>query len=88
MTLRDWSVNYLTRKGLWPEEARTVVDGFAGSESARPMGGRWGEDASAYPEVMLNVLSLSLDAEAVLWIDANKPQHWARGMFVHPQGKT
>ncbi len=82
-TLRDKLAKYLTDHGLWPKEAEEVIDTYRDSE-AYPEDQRWRfEDvAEGYPPQVLSVMILAVRSEAVRWIDANKPKHFARLMFV------
>ena len=82
MTWREWMQKYLTDSGLWPEEALAVVNEYVdGNAAMQPIADR-GHDG--YPPQMNAVVALGLHATAVRWIDANKPQHWARPMFLPP----
>ena len=80
MTIRQLLELNLTKKGLWPEEAKAVVAEMESTEEA--MKGRWDEDSAAYPGVLMDVLRVSANATALKWIDTNHPKHFARLMFA------
>jgi hypothetical protein len=48
------------------------------------MDGRWDHPADSYPDPLFVALWIAVRAEAVKWIDENKPQHWARDLFGSP----
>lgn len=80
MTITEHLTGYLTKRGLWPHEATAVMDNLKAGTPA--MEGRWDEDAEGYPDSLFAVLVMSVDQAALEWIDANKPKHFARPMFV------
>lgn len=84
MTIREQLEKHLTDSGLFETQAKAVIDALIADDelTGSVMKDRWHEDVSLYPPQMLAVLTQSANAKALEWIDANKPQHWARGMFV------
>lgn len=42
----------------------------------------WQDETESHPPELLAVLMLSVKQHAVVWIDANKPKHWARSMLT------
>lgn len=72
----------LQSMGLWEKEAEQVLEQYQNSDASKELKERWNEQTSAYPDVMKNVLLACLKSEALTWIDENKPQHWARPMFL------
>jgi hypothetical protein len=46
------------------------------------MSNRWGDKVTDYPHSFMVPLLVNADQAAVNWIDKNKPQHWARGVFA------
>jgi hypothetical protein len=81
MTIREKLVAQLVDHGLWPQEALDVIKIYEDSDAGVSMKGRWDEDISEYPVALLSTLFLILKGEAVKWIDANKPMHFARGIL-------
>ena len=84
MTFRQWAIEFLTQHGLWPQEAEAVLAAAIAHPANEAMATRWDDDMEGYPPAIANVLRMSLSYSAVEWIDANKPQHFARMMFVAP----
>ncbi len=83
MTLRQWAEDSLYQRGMFPEQARAVIDIVAaGNESIKD---RWNDDTEGYPDTFLAVLIITIDHAALEWIDANKPQAWYRPMFDHSE---
>ena len=90
MTIREFLLKNLTDNGLWPDEAEAVLAQYiensieldAKGVDCGPMRDRWNDDLEGYPDAMKAVLALGTHTEAVKWIDANKPKHWARLMFT------
>lgn len=80
-TIEQKLLTFLTDNGLWPAEAKAVL------EAARPQierSGRitWHRPADEYPVPFYAVMFLILRRVALEWIDANKPLHFARPMFM------
>jgi hypothetical protein len=80
MTIQKKLGDKLIDHGLWPDEAFMVIEAMKASGDS--MRGRWEEDVTAYPETMIDVLWLTAKAEAVKWIEANKPGHFAKGLLA------
>ena len=91
MTIREWLSKHLIKNGLWPHEAEAVLAKIEtdatedGVPSAKPT---WliveifGENAEDYPPQLFMVMASLVNYYAVTWIDANKPHHFARRMFL------
>lgn len=92
MTWRTWMEKYLTDRGLWPKEAMLVAEIAASSneviggsidpDSNEIVGGIFDRSQEGYPPAMSAIIAISLDREALEYIDANKPKHFARPMFL------
>lgn len=67
--------------GLWPSEAKAVLQSVK-SDSSLDMDGRWGDSTGDYPPQLITTLWVAVCDHAVKWIDANRPQHFARGSFL------
>lgn len=86
MTIRETLHKYLTDRGLWPQEADAVIDAYRDHDTTPDdMTRRMNDDTEGYPPQMMPVLIMCVKAEAVRWIDANKPKHFARAAFTDPQ---
>ena len=82
MTFKETITKNLENSGLWPDEAKAIFSKIEADPANEAMRGRWNEDTSGYPAVMLNVLALTTKTNAHEWLLANKPQHWALPMFA------
>lgn len=85
LTWRQWMERYLTERGLWEREAKAVVDGCLAEDAASKSPGISDiadKGHEGYPLAMDAVAALILSHKAIEWIDANKPLHWARPMFL------
>lgn len=81
MTFIEYFKKYFEDRGLWSEEANAVIEIMQADKANESMSGRWTDKVEEYPPQILSVLGMGADRAAVEWIDANKPHHWARGMF-------
>lgn len=81
-TIRATITDRLQEHGLWPQEAEAVMSAVEAAPENESMKGRWGETPDAYPPMIMTLAWLSAKTKAVEWIDENKPQHFARGMFL------
>ena len=80
-TFRQWAHAYLVSRGMFDKQADAVLESLALAPD--PMQGRWNDCIDDYPDVVLNAVSLSLDAHAVKWIEENLPNAWFKPMFQH-----
>lgn len=81
MTIEQKLENMCVERGLWRNEASTVVAKYK-KEVHDYMEHRWNDDISCYPPALLAVLFLGVKRQALAYIDANKPQHSARQLFL------
>lgn len=80
MTWREWMTKYLVDRGLWPQEAQEVITyTLAYNESISAI---LNSPHDGYPPQMDAVVAMCLNTASVEWIDANKPKHFARQMFL------
>ncbi len=82
MTIRETLHKYLTDHGLWDKEAELVIDAYRKSEMCFDEGRRLNDSIEGYPSKLLAILIKVVRHEAVKWIDAYKPKHFARPLFV------
>lgn len=82
MTIREWAEGYCRERGMFPDQAKAVIDALAADEIGKPMLGRWDDRVDGYPPPMMAVLAISIDDRAVRWIDANCPKAWFRPVFA------
>lgn len=84
-TLRENLEQRFCENGLWPDEAKAVLDLFVEElkETEPYMHENIGRrQADEYPAALSTLLYLRAKKHAVRYIDENKPQHWARPMFA------
>lgn len=80
MTIREHYTQYLEGNGLLPGQAASVMDAVEANDD--PMKGRWQDQVSDYPPLMIRALVLSVNAEALAWIESNCPNAWFKPMFA------
>ncbi|WP_027358407.1 hypothetical protein [Desulforegula conservatrix] len=68
--------------GLWQQEAEAVMDIVEKAPENKAMQGRWHESPDAYSSGILVALWWSSKNHAIAWIDANKPEHFAREILA------
>ena len=81
MKIRNLLQQKLEDKGLWPQEAQAVLKAAEANPANQPMQKRWEDDSEDYPTALLSLLLIGVEHEAVRWLKANKPQHFALKMF-------
>lgn len=81
MTIRSKIEETLVNRGLWEDEAKTIVAEAEKEKSLESMQDRWDEDIAGYPSPVLAVVWVSVKHHAVEWLKANKPQHFALAML-------
>lgn len=81
MNWREWAENQLQARGLFPDQAKAVIDIAAASAENESMASRWSDSVDGYPETMKSVLWMSIKTHALEWIDTNCPQAWFRPML-------
>lgn len=80
MTITDYITKDLTDCGLFPEEAAGVLEAYKASID-EDMSRRLEDDTTDYPMPLLGVVMMGVRSAAREWLLANKPKHWALGMF-------
>jgi len=86
MTIREKLEKHLRDHGLLSDDASQVMEIVikATEDSTDPnhaMNHRWDDVVDDYPKQLFGILWLSVRRQAIKWIDANKPKHFARAMF-------
>jgi hypothetical protein len=66
---------------MFEDQANIVIEAVKASKENEAMKGRWSDDVSGYPRLMLGILHLTLRRHALEFIDANFPEAWFRPMF-------
>jgi hypothetical protein len=80
-TFRQAMLKRLVQCGLFPDKAGEVIAAHIAADDGA-MEDRWDDALSGYPDSMLAVVFVGLNATAVKWIDENMPNHFARPMFA------
>lgn len=78
MKLREKLEKKLCDHGLWPNQAAAVMKQLEEHSAQASMKGRWDDPEEDYPPMMANVLWYAMKAEAISWIEANCPEHFAK----------
>lgn len=73
MKISDKMEQCLVERMLWPDEAKAVVE----ASRQKQDGIRWSDDESCYPPAMMAVLAIRVKADAVDYLKANMPKHFA-----------
>lgn len=80
MTIQQKLEEELHARLLWPDEIKAIIEQVKAKTPA--MEHRWNDDVTGYPPELMATLWMSTKHEAVAWIDANKPEHFARNMLT------
>lgn len=89
MTFEQSIETHLTSNGLFPTQARAIIDEIKNStdEHAKSVAEMFPQDVDGYPEIMRTVIMISVNSLALEWLNKNAPQHWARPMFMTPEDR-
>jgi len=80
MTFKEALIKHLADNGMFPDQADSVFAQYSADNDS--MVGRWNDEIEGYPDIMLNVLVMGINSEAVRWIDKCLPKAWYRPMFA------
>lgn len=81
MTFNDYTLNYMTKKGMFDHEAEQVL-AILKDELIKDGFDRWNDHVEGHPIGFMAALRLYINTAALAWIDANKPLAWYRPMFL------
>ncbi len=82
MTFQQHFLAWLQENGLSPAAAQTVIERALVHSMFDSMADRWDDSVEGYPSVLLATLTISMKAVVVEWMEAEKPQHWAKTLFT------
>ena len=83
MTTRERFEQMLTNRGMWPEQARAVMDiAIPEIDDIDSYKITWGLPAGEYPNAIYVVLFMRIKPIALEYIDDNMPNAFFRPMFV------
>lgn len=68
--------------GLWPQEADAVLESVRTEKNAEALAEVLNKTWEGYPRQLHAVAWITVKKMVVEYIDANKPQHFARPMFA------
>jgi len=85
MNFEDKMKDLLIQNGMFGSQADEVIAEAKVANCCESMMGRWGDDVSGYPEMMVNVLWLSVKTVALKWLEENAPEAWFKPMFMDDQ---
>jgi len=72
----------LEENGMFPNDAKAVVEAMKAAPENETMKERWGDSWQDYPSAILSLAWLSAKEYALKWIDTNHPKAWYRPMFT------
>ena len=81
MTIREWARRSCVARGMFEDQAKAVIDMAVADKCNAAMVGRWDEPTDAYPEAILAILVMSINRNAITYIEANYPKAWFKPMF-------
>lgn len=82
MTIKSKIKSMLVNHGLFEDMADKIMQKIIDDPANAVMAGRWEDDADGYPTMLMAILWSSAKREALSFIDAECPQHWARAVFA------
>jgi len=80
-TIRGKLAEYLSKCGLDPAVADEIINAYRDGPLF-PRDSRWTFEQPVSNQTVFRLMMLGVKAEAVKWIDANQPGHFARAFFV------
>ena len=75
-TFEEVMTDRLFNSAMWPEEIAAVLAEVKDSPEMDAMRDRWGDSIEEYP-VMVPICWIAVEARAIEWLTANKPDHFA-----------
>jgi len=79
-TIKTWLLEDMEARGLFPQESEAVFNSTV-RDGARGMADSWDMDHNLFSYQVKLTLRLFTNHEVIVWMDANKPKHWAREHF-------
>lgn len=78
-TIKTWLLEDMESRGLFPQESEEV---FAAHIRDHHMNASWEMDHELFSYQVKLTLRIAANHEVIVWMDANKPSHWAREHFA------
>ncbi len=85
MTTREKLESILQSRGLFPQQAKEVMDICVNDEQLNSSHISWNQPSEGYPDSLYSVLMMRIGEITLEWIDQNNPLAWFRPMFDHKQ---
>lgn len=83
MTFKEAMIQEMTKRGMFHDSAEQVIDRYMETNQTPEMEGRWFEDTTYYPEVLVSILWMGVKEAAAEWIAEYAPLAWYRPMFQY-----
>ncbi len=80
-TFEAWIHAEMLKNGLWPRDAAAVLAKIKADEKDA-LNEVMDKQSKGYPIEMFAVAWLSIQRVALAWLEENKPNHWAKPMFM------
>lgn len=85
MTFLDDMKQRLVGQGMFESQAQQVMG--RAMEQMDDMKGRWGHQVDGYPPLMVDLIWISIQRVAYVWIEDNMPEAWYRPIFAMACGE-
>jgi len=86
-TFKQALIEDLTSSGFFPDQATEVFNLFVEQPAQVSMKGRWNEDVTGYPAMILNISLVAIRATALDYIKEKMPKAWFRPVFDKEMAK-
>ncbi len=80
-TFKQALIEDLTSSGFFPDQALEVFNLFVEQPAQSSMKGRWDEDVTGYPKMILSISLVAIRSVALDYIKEKMPNAWFRPMF-------
>ena len=82
MTFNEYVKKFCVDRGMWPEQAQSVLKNMQDDKSFGFDSLRWTDHIEGYPQPMMIAFSINIKLAALDFIDKNMPQAFFRPLFV------
>ena len=82
MTVADKLSALLVKHGLWDHEAEAIIQTMREDDANANLAEVFNKEWDGYPPQFHAVAWMITKRQAIEWIDANKPQHFARSALT------
>lgn len=81
MTFEEIMRKNLKNRGMCDTQINEIMVAVKTAEENQSMLNRWCDNVSDYPDMMANVVWISVKRHALEWIEKNLPLAWFKPMF-------